>query len=294
MIGAALHTSHRHGRTWLRNPHCTFEPSPGGAGGKELPRYLSSPLLNVNHGKIFAIMCGRFSFDIPAELLAKLFGLEKIPGLTSRYNIAPTQEIPVVRQGADGLNRFSALRWGLVPSWAKEVKGAPLINARSETVAEKPAFRQALRYRRCLVPASGFYEWKQEGKGKIPHHITLKDASPMLFAGIWESWKSPTGDVLESCAILTTAANVLMASIHDRQPVILHPAEFKTWLDREITDAAPLSRLYQPYPAELMRITLVLSEVNAVRKEGPQLTKPAGQMDLLLSSGGTGDSSAGA
>ena len=146
-------------------------------------------------------MCGRFTFDIPPELLVEIFGLTETPVITPRYNIAPTQQVPVIRQYADGQNHLDHLRWGLIPSWAQDNSiGSKTINARSETVTEKPAFKQAVRYRRCVVPSSGFYEWQQlEGKAKQPWYIRLKDGSPMVFAGLWETWKSPEGTVIESC-----------------------------------------------------------------------------------------------
>ena len=163
-------------------------------------------------------MCGRFTIDIPPSLLSSIFGLSEPPATTPRYNVAPTQQVPVIRQYADGDNHLDYLRWGLIPSWFKEMStSSPMINARSETVSEKPAFRQSIRYRRCVVPSSGFYEWKQEGKTKQPWYIRLKDGSPMMFAGLWDSWKSPQG-VVDSFTILTTAPNSLIGSLHDRMP----------------------------------------------------------------------------
>lgn len=166
-------------------------------------------------------MCGRFTFQISPELLVEIFDLSELPALPCRYNIAPTQQIPVVRQYADGQNHLDFLRWGLIPSWTKDKPSSNLmINARSETVSEKPAFKQSIRYRRCIVVASGFYEWKQKGKAKLPWYIRLKDGSPMVFAGLLDSWKSPDGEAIESVAILTTASNRLLAGLHDRMPVI--------------------------------------------------------------------------
>jgi len=222
-------------------------------------------------------MCGRFTLQIPPELLAEIFSLAETPMfLTSpRFNIAPTQAIPVVRQDADHQNRLDMLRWGLIPSWTKETKpGAPLINARSETIAEKPAFRHAIRCRRCLIPASGFFEWRREGTVKVPEYIRLKDGSPMVFAGIWDSWKAPDGATVESCAILTTASNTLVALLHDRQPVILHPGEYSQWLDRHVTDSEGLKGLYRPYPADLMEMYPVSIQVNSVKNDGPDLIEP--------------------
>lgn len=156
-------------------------------------------------------MCGRFTIDIPPALLASIFGLAEPPTVTPRYNVAPTQQLHVIRQYADGQNHLDPLRWGLIPAWTKERSSSNLmINARSETVTEKPAFKQSIRYRRCVVPSSGFYEWQQEGTVKTPWYIQLKDGSPMVFAGLWDSWKSPEGEVIESCTILTTASNCLV------------------------------------------------------------------------------------
>ena len=174
-------------------------------------------------------MCGRFTIDIPAELLTELFGLAEPPAVTPRYNIAPTQQIPVIRQYADRQNHLDYLRWGLIPSWFKDKPTSNLmINARSETVSEKPAFKQSIRYRRCVVVASGFYEWLTEGKK--PWYVRLKDRSPMVFAGLWDTWKSPEGEVVESCTILITASNRLVEPLHDRMPVILHPDEYRRCL----------------------------------------------------------------
>jgi len=209
-------------------------------------------------------MCGRFVFDISPEILAGTFGLAELPVTHPRYNVAPTQQIPVVRRAADGVNRLDYLQWGLIPSWAKERSiGGKMINARSETVSEKPAFRQAVKYRRCLVPASGFYEWKQKGKLKSPHYFQIKGGAPMVFAGLWESWKAPEGETVESCAILTTAANPLVEEVHERMPVILHPGEYGHWLDRDISDASKLQQLFQPYPADLMVVRRVSPLVNS-------------------------------
>jgi len=220
-------------------------------------------------------MCGRFVFDISPENLAGTFGLAELPVVLPRYNVAPTQQVPVVRSDADGVNRLDCLQWGLIPSWAKDrTVGYKMINACSETVTEKPSFRQAVRYRRCLVPASGFYEWKQEGKLKLPHYLRIKGDAPMLFAGLWESWKSPEGETVESCTILTTGPNRLVEQIHDRMPVILHPDEYLVWLDRSVTDPADLTRLFQPYPADLMEMWPVSTLVNSAKNDRVQLVDP--------------------
>jgi putative SOS response-associated peptidase YedK len=227
-------------------------------------------------------MCGRFTIDIASETLAEIFGLAETPAILPRYNVAPTQQIPVIRQYEDGQNHLDFLHWGLIPSWSKDKSiGSKMINARSETVSEKPAFKQAIRYRRCLVPSSGYYEWVTEGKGKQPWFIRLKDGSPMVFAGLWESWKSAEGEVIESCAILTTASNRLVEPLHDRMPVILSPDECRTWLDRETTNPAGLVHMFQPYPTDLMEMWAVSSMVNSVGNDSADLIQSVGTASAL-------------
>lgn len=217
-------------------------------------------------------MCGRFAVEIPPEILTEIFGLAEPPAVPPRYNVAPTQQVPVIRESAEGMNRLDYLHWGLIPSWAKDRSvGSKMINARSETVSEKPSFKQAVRYRRCLILASGFYEWLREGKAKLPHYFHIRDNGPMVFAGLWDRWKSPEGGAAESCTILTTAANPLVEPIHDRMPVILHPTEYRTWLDRTITDPAGLAHLFQPYPADLLAIRPVSPLVNSHKNDTAQL-----------------------
>lgn len=218
-------------------------------------------------------MCGRFVINIPLDLFLKFFGLKEAPELPPRFNIAPTQSVPVIREAADGSRYLSLARWGLITPWSKEADDG-LINARSETVNEKPSFRQAFRQRRCIIPASGFYEWRKGEGGKIPYCIRMTDGSPMPFAGIWESWKSPQGDVLESCAILTTAANRTVASIHDRMPVILHPEEFGLWLDRQVHDAEQLQPLFSSYPADRIEAFPVSTLVNSPVHDSPECIEP--------------------
>jgi putative SOS response-associated peptidase YedK len=220
-------------------------------------------------------MCGRFTFQIPPELLAEIFDLSELPALPFRHNIAPTQQVPAIRRYGDGQNHLDFLQWGLIPSWAQEKSiGSKMINARSETVTEKPSFRQAIRYRRCLVLASGFYEWAQVEKEKQPWYIQLKDGAPMVFAGLWETWKSPEGDSIESCTILTTAANRLVEPLHDRMPVILSRDEYRTWLERHTTDPSSLKKMFQPYPADLMEKWEVSPSVNSVKNESADLVLP--------------------
>lgn len=220
-------------------------------------------------------MCGRFTFAICPELLAEIFGVDVLRKLHPRYNIAPTQHVPIIRESATGGRRLSSVRWGLVPHWAKDITiGNRLINARCETAHEKPAFRQAIRARRCIIPASGFFEWASTPSGKIPHYITMRDGTPLALAGIWDSWKSHDGETLETFAILTTTANSLIATLHDRMPVLLHPTEFELWLDRSTNNPEKLRRLYQPYPSELLREWEVTTLVNNPNNESPETVVP--------------------
>ena len=220
-------------------------------------------------------MCGRFTLQIPAGLLAELFGLPEPPLLPARYNIAPTQQVAVVRQQAAGCNRLDFLRWGLIPSWAKDPSiGSTLINARSETIDEKPAFRSAFKHRRCLVLASGFYEWRESGGKKIPQYLRLRDGAPMVFAGLWENWRGSDGEGVESCTILTTAANSLIEPLHARMPVILEPRDFALWLDRSLSEPGKLKRLCQPYPSDAMEGWTVSTLANSPKIDAPGLIEP--------------------
>lgn len=219
-------------------------------------------------------MCGRYLLDaVPADIL-RAFGVETPPELKPRYNIAPTQQVPIVRVNRFGDRELATVRWGLVPSWAKDVSiGNKLINARADTIREKPSFRTAYKRRRCLILATGFYEWRvaRLGSAKQPMYIGMRDGSPFAFAGIWESWRAPDGDVVETCAIITTDANELVAPIHDRMPVIVAPASYDRWLDPAIADPG---ELLAPYPADLMMAYPVSTRVNNVRNEGPELIEP--------------------
>jgi putative SOS response-associated peptidase YedK len=219
-------------------------------------------------------MCGRFVINLSPDLVAKVFGLAEVPDLSPRYNVAPSQSIPVIREAADGSRRLSMMRWGLVPAWAKEV-GEGLINARSETVNEKPSFRQAFRQRRCILVASAFYEWQKVDNAKLPYCIRMADGAPMPFAGIWETWRSPEGQVLETCAILTTNANATVAPIHDRMPVILHPDEIGLWLDREVHEVEKLAELFMPYPADRLEAYRVSTLVNSPANDTSACIEPS-------------------
>ena len=225
-------------------------------------------------------MCGRFSLSVTPESLARQFGLGELGDLAPRFNIAPTQAALVVRQGVperDGVGGriAEAMHWGLVPSWSKDPRaGARMINARAETAAEKPAFRSALRRRRCLVPADGFYEWRSEDGRKQPYRITLADGGPFGMAGLWEVWRGPEGDALCSFAILTTAANALVGPIHDRMPVIVEPGAYGVWLDPDMQETAPLEPLMVPYPSDRMALYPVSSRVNTPANDDPDCIAP--------------------
>jgi len=185
-------------------------------------------------------MCGRYVIISTPEAIRALFGYGEQPNFPPRYNVAPTQPIPIVRL-LDGKRSFALMRWGLLPSWVKDPKTFPLlINARGESVLEKPAFRNAMRRRRCLLPADGFYEWKKEGASKTPMFIQLKDGRPFAFAGLWEVWQPPDGGVLKTCTIITTPAQGVLAEIHDRMPLMLPSGAWARWLDPAITDPADL------------------------------------------------------
>lgn len=222
-------------------------------------------------------MCGRYSLIADLQDLARQFefdgtGFEHSP----RYNVAPTQPVLTVinREG----RQPEYMRWGLIPSWAKDPSiGARMINARGETVAQKPSFRNALQRRRCLVLADGFYEWQKAGRGRRPMRIVLKSREPFAFAGLWESWRNPEGDAIRSCTIVTTEANELLRPVHERMPVILPPELEEFWLDTDVTDSAALTDVLSPYPDASMEYYEVSTLVNKAANGGPDLIVPVGQ-----------------
>lgn len=209
-------------------------------------------------------MCGRFTLKTPGKTLAQAFDLAAVPELPPRYNIAPTQPIAAIRGAKDG-RRLDLLRWGLIPSWTKDPRQAPtMVNARSDTLMEKPSFRAAFQSRRCLVPADGFFEWKTVNGKKQPMYFTMKDSAPFALAGLWERWEGPDGTRIESCTLLTTEPNAVVADVHDRMPVILPAAAHALWLDPGINDPRRLQPLLGPFPAEAMQVHPVSPRVNAV------------------------------
>lgn len=209
------------------------------------------------------------------DVLARL-GIAAPAEFLSRYNIAPGTDLPVVRSKPRAQVREAArLRWGLVPSWSRDADGPPLVNARAETLTAKPSFRDALRSRRCVIPATGFYEWETVGRAKKPWLFRLRDEAPFGFAGLWDAWRAPDGTVRETCAFVTTAPNELMRPIHDRMPIMLTPATWDTWLDSTITDPAHLAPLLRALPADAVTKFAVSTHVSNVRHEGPACLAPA-------------------
>lgn len=222
-------------------------------------------------------MCGRFTLFESTQVLMKEFGVPVPSDLAPRYNIASTRQIAAVRNRPDGEDReFVLLRWGLIPSWAKDPSiGARMINARAETAPEKPAFRSAFRRRRCLVPASGFYEWQKQGRVKQPYYISLRERKPMAIAGLWERWEGTEGAPIESCTLLTTDANDLIAPLHDRMPVIVSPGDFDLWLDPTVSTTERLLSLLRPFPADGMTASPVSTLVNNPSVDDPRCIEPA-------------------
>lgn len=218
-------------------------------------------------------MCGRYNLRVsPAELEA-LFGVNDAPDFPQRYNIAPTQDVPVLHLDEAGEKRLTSMRWGLIPFWSKDMKiGDKLINARGETVAEKPSFRAAFKRRRCLIPASGFYEWRREGKEKWPFHMHHIDDSPFAFAGLWETWQHD-GSKINSFTIITTAANEFMSKIHDRMPVLIEPNQFPIWLDHDV-DPDALQEFLQPVEWNNFEAVPISQTVNNARNETPDCLNP--------------------
>lgn len=215
-------------------------------------------------------MCGRYRLSRRKQIVEEYF--DTVSGeedWAPRYNIAPTQPIPVIRQNPKELRReMSLMRWGLVPSWAKDMSGsAMMINARSETAATKPAFRDPLTHRRCLIPADGFYEWKRTGKAKQPYCFEVDGGELFAFAGLWNRWKDPSGSWIKSCSILTTTPNAVTSSVHDRMPVIVHPDNYDLWLDPGFTDVASASEMLKPFDADAMRFYAVSSRVSNVAND---------------------------
>lgn len=222
-------------------------------------------------------MCGRYRLSRRKEIIEEHFDTATgVEDWTPRYNVAPTQPVPIIRQHPKEPRRDVTLaRWGLIPWWAKDTSSAAgMINAKSETAASKPAFRDALRLRRCIIPADGFYEWQKIRAAKQPYCFEVNEGELFAFAGLWEKWKDPAGKTLETCAILTTTANALTSSIHDRMPVILNPGAYDLWLDPGFTDVSAVSELLQPYDAGLMRRYPVSTRINHAANDDAECAQP--------------------
>ena len=219
-------------------------------------------------------MCGRYAITTAPEAVRRLFRYPEQPNFPPRYNVAPTQPVPIVRM-VDGQRHFSLVRWGLIPSWVKDPKTFTLlINARGESVNEKPAFRNAMKRRRCLFPADGFYEWKGLSGRKAAYFARLKSGGPLAFAGLWETWTGPNGEEMETAAIITTDANREMAQVHHRAPVIVPPDAFDFWLDTGNVDAKTAAALLAPAPNGSMQVYEVSPAVNRVANDSPALIEP--------------------
>jgi putative SOS response-associated peptidase YedK len=215
------------------------------------------------------------------EVVASIFEVESAPELVPRYNISPTSALPVVVKRAGGQREVRFMRWGLVPSWAQDPSiGQRMINARSETAEEKPSFRTALRRRRCLIPADGFFEWRQEGAVKQPYFVEMVDGRPFGFGGLWESWEGAEG-AFESCTILTTPANATVAPLHDRMPVIVPPHAYGLWLDPELVDVRAIEPFLAPFVDRPMHFFAVDRRVGNPRFDEPTATRPIGPTSLF-------------
>jgi putative SOS response-associated peptidase YedK len=217
-------------------------------------------------------MCGRFTLFASPDELSAYFRIESSGNIAPRYNICPSQTVPCIIQDDKGKRIIKFFRWGLIPSWADDPTiGNRLINARSETVATKPSFRSAFKYRRCLIPSNGFFEWKRIEKRKCPYFIRMSNGEPFAFAGIWEHWTDPDGKAVETCTILTTTCNDLVGDIHNRMPVILNPEDYDLWLNPEAPEDA-LKTLMKPFPAEFMDVHEVTDLINNPRYDAPDCT----------------------
>ncbi|WP_033542592.1 SOS response-associated peptidase [Planococcus sp. CAU13] len=225
-------------------------------------------------------MCGRFALYADYKMILERFDIDQASfeeeEYEPSYNIAPSQQVAAVISDGSS-NRLGKLQWGLIPPWAKEAKiGYKMINARAETAAEKPSYRNAFKKKRCLIIADSFYEWRKEETGKKPMLIKMKSDEPFAFAGLWESWKSPEGETVYSCSILTTSPNNVMESIHDRMPVILSKEAEKIWLDPDVQDIGLLESLLKPFDAAEMEAYEVSDQVNSPKNNTPELIRKIG------------------
>ncbi len=241
-------------------------------------------------------MCGRYTLTNSAKVIYNIFGVQPPEQLLwPRYNIAPTQPVLAIRASAEkGGREAVGLYWGLVPPWADDVSiGNRLINARSETAASKNAFKHAYKRRRCLLPGSGFYEWRRVGKNKQPYYVQMADEQPFGLAGLWEHWQDEAGSELESCTILTTSPNALMAKLHDRMPVIIDPMDYEKWLDPRLQEPAAVDEMVGPYPPELMTCHPVSTVVNSPKNVTPDCVKAVPPIDEQPGGGNASKKQAG-
>ena len=222
-------------------------------------------------------MCGRYRLSRRKQIIEEYFDCDPCgEDWSPRYNIAPTQPVPVIRQHPkEPVRQISIMRWGLIPHWAKDASGAAsTINARSETAASKPAFRDPLKFRRCLIPADGFYEWAKTAKGKQPYCFEVNDGELFAFAGLWDGWRDSTGQWVKTCSILTTTPNAATSAVHNRMPVILDPHSYDMWLDPGMQNVAAASDLLKPFDARLMRSYPVSTRVNHVANDDEGCSRP--------------------
>lgn len=219
-------------------------------------------------------MCGRYLILSSPEAFRRLFGYPHQPAFPPRYNVAPTQPVPIVRTVEDN-REFALVRWGLIPPWVKDPRNfSLLVNARAESVHDKPGFRNAMRRRRCLFPADGFYEWKDDGRGKRPFCIRPRDREPIAFAGLWETWMGPNGEEMETAAIITTGANHNLAQLHSRMPVVIPAQAFDLWLDCTHTNEMIAGELLRPAPEGELEAYEISCAINRAANEGPALIEP--------------------
>ena len=220
-------------------------------------------------------MCGRYFLHSNAAALTELFGEMPMPRLAARYNIAPTQPVPIVRQDANGRREMVLVRWGLIPGWSKGPDSRfSMINARLESVAQKPAYRNAFRYRRCLVPADGFYEWRAAADGKQPYALRPRDGRPLALAGLWEHWQDAEGNEIESCSVLVRDANDQVRAVHDRMPVTINPESFDLWLDIHSQNPRPIETLLAAQQMPDLNLYPVSRALNSPRNDRADLLDP--------------------
>lgn len=228
-------------------------------------------------------MCSRYSLTSPPEAVRDYFKVGGDDDFPPRYNVAPTQPIPIVRVSAGGVRELTLVRWGLIPGWVKDPSQfTTLLNARSESVIEKPSFRSAMKYRRCLVPADAFYEWTGPKTDKRPYMIRPRSGGPIAFAGLWEHWQGADGSEIETAAIITTSPNATLQPIHDRMPVILHPSVFDAWLDVRALPAEAATHLLRPAPDELLETFAIGKAISNPRAEGLALQQPVPEQGRLV------------